>query len=76
MTTMFEEFQTQSDPDFRLGWIHLIAPAIACIMPASFATSWPRRIGHMILTPIIIGVAEIVTVIIDVMFFTGLSGIQ
>lgn len=75
-TTIYEEFMTQSDRDFRLGWFHIIAPASACIIPASFATSWPRKLGLMISTPILCGLAEIVTVIIDTIFFSGLSGIQ
>lgn len=54
----------------------MVAPAIACIIPASFATSWPRKIGLMIATPILCGIAEIVTVVIDMMFFSRLSGIQ
>lgn len=76
ITTIYEGVVTQSDRDFRLGWFHMVAPAIACIIPASFATSWPRKIGLIIATPILCGLAEIVTVAIDMMFFSGLSGIQ
>lgn len=76
ITTIYEGVVAQSDRDFRLGWFHMVAPAIACIIPASFATSWPRKIGLMIATPILCGIAEIVTVVIDMMFFSRLSGIQ
>ena len=76
ITTIYEGVVAQSDRDFRLGWFHMVAPSIACIIPASFATSWPRKIGLMIATPILCGIAEIVTVVIDMMFFSRLSGIQ
>ena len=75
-TTIYESVHTQSAPDFRLGWIHLIAPAVACLTPVFFAAKWPIKIGIIVLTPVVCVVLEVATVIVDAMFFSGLNGIQ
>ena len=75
-STIYEGIQIQYDTDYRLGWVHFVAPLIACFLPILFVARWPLKIGLIIMTPIICVAVEMVTVVVDVMYFNGLSGIH
>lgn len=76
VTTSYEHYRTQSEPDYRFGSLHLALPAIACLILLFLNLRWSWKIGLFILTPFIIFVLEITAVLIDIIFFTGFDGVH
>ena len=63
------------DPEFRLGWLHLIGPAIACLLPAFAATKIRYRFAYIIISACAVILTIVFSVIVSIALF-GMSGVQ
>ena len=76
VTGFYEEIVVNGDnPDFRLGWIHFVGPAIACALPFFTSTLIRYRFLYAILSIVAIIFMTVVSTILSIMIF-GLTGIQ
>ena len=76
ITGFYEEFQINGDnPDFRLGWIHLIGPATACTLSFFASTLARYRILYSIFSCATVIFVVVISFIIAIITF-GLPGIQ
>ncbi len=76
LTAYLENVIAGVNVGFRFGWLHMIAPGIACIVPAFFDVSWSFRVVLMLLTPFTCVIVMLICVIIDMVLFSGLNGVH
>ena len=65
-----EKFVTEhSNEDFRLGWIFLVGPTIACLAPMFAKTTIPIKIIYVLVTVIAIAILMFCFLIASVLLF-------